>query len=340
MIKVLLFLLSSFRVYFRTHSNLQMEVLALRHQITVLQRKTPKPKLNSADRCLWVWLSFFWSRWRSAIVIVKPDTVIDWHRRGFRWYWTWKVRHGKAGRPCVPKETRELIRTMSRMNVLWGAPRIYSELLKLGIKVSQASVAKYMVRHSKPPSQTWRTFLQNHASQLASIDFFTVPTVLFQVLFVFIVIQHDRRRIIHFNVTSHPRAEWTAQQILEAFPFDSAPKYLLRDRDKIYGQEFRKQVEVMDIKEVLSAPRSPWQKAYVERVIGSIRRECLDHVIVVGEESLRCALRSYFAYYHRARLHLSLDRDSPDSRSVQSVGEIVAIPEVGGLHHWYQRFAA
>lgn len=175
------------------------------------------------------------------------------------------------------------------MNVLWGAPRIYSELLKLGIKVSQASVAKYMVRHSKPPSQTWRTFLQNHASQLASIDFFTVPTVLFQVLFVFIVIQHDRRRIIHFNVTSHPRAEWTAQQILEAFPFDSAPKYLLRDRDKNYGQEFRKQVEVMDIKEVLSAPRSPWQIAYVERVIGSIRREYLDHVIVVGEESLRCA---------------------------------------------------
>jgi putative transposase len=175
MIKVLLFLLSSFRVL---QNSLQSAngSLALRHQITVLQRKTPKPKLNSADRFLWVWLSCFWSRWRSAIVIVKPDTVIDWHRRGFRRYWTWKVRHGKAGRPCVPKETRELIRTMSRMNVLWGAPRIYSELLKLGIKVSQASVAKYMVRHSKPPSQTWRTFLQNHASQLASIDFFTVPT--------------------------------------------------------------------------------------------------------------------------------------------------------------------
>jgi len=263
---------------------------------------------------LWVWLSGFWSRWRSAIVIVKPDTVIDWHRRGFRWYWTWKVRRGKAGRPGVSKETRELIRAISRDNALWGAPRIHSELLKLGIQVSQASVAKYMIRHPKPPSQTWRTFLTNHVSQLVSVDFFAVHTVWFEILFVFVVLAHDRRRVVHFNVTAHPTAEWTAQQMMEAFPFDTAPKYLLRDRDRIYGQEFRKQVEVMNIKEVLSAPRSPWQRAYVERMIGSIRRECLDHVIVFGEDSLRRTLRSYFSYYHRSRLHLSLDKDCPSPK--------------------------
>jgi transposase InsO family protein len=172
-----------------------------------------------------------------------------------------------------------------------------------------------------------------------SVDFFTVHTVWFEILFVFVVLAHDRRRVVHFNVTGHPTAEWTAQQMLEAFPFDTASKYLLRDRDRIYGEEFRKQVEVMNIKEVLSAPRSPWQRAYVERVIGSIRRECLDHVIVFDEESLRRTLRSYFCYYHRSRLHLSLDKDSPDSRSVQSVGRVIAFPEVGGLQHRYERVA-
>ena len=293
MFEMLLSFVSSFRVYFQSRSDLQTEILALRHQIVVLQRGIPKPKLKPADRRFWVGLSQFWPRWRAALWIVKPATVIDWHRRGFRWYWTWKVRHGQPGRPRVPKETRELIRTLSRHNVGWGAPRIHSELLKLGIKISEASVSKYMVRHSKPPSQTWRTFLRNHATQLVSIDFFTVPTALFQVLFVFIVIHHDRRRLVHFNVTAHPTAEWTARQIVEAFPFESAPKYLLRDRDGIYGEVFRRQVAVMNIKEVLSAPRSPWQRAYVERVIGSIRRECLDHVIILDEEGLRRVLVSY-----------------------------------------------
>ena len=228
---------------------------------------------------------------------------------------------------------------MSRENPRWGAPRIHGELKKLSIGISEASVAKYMVRSPKPPSQTWRTFLNNHVSQLASIDFFTVHTVWFEILFVFIVLAHDRRRVVHFNVTTHPTAEWAAQQMLEAFPFDKAPRYLLRDRDRIYGQEFRKQVEIINIKEVLSAPRSPWQRAYVERVIGSIRRECVDHVIVFNEDSLRRTLRLYFSYYHRSRLHLSLDKDSPDSRSVESVGRVIGFPEVGGLHHRYGRVA-
>src|SRR5205809_2909760 len=340
MFEVLISFLLSFRVYFRTGSDNQLEILALRHQIVVLQRKTPKPKLKPTDRRLWLRLSQCWPRWRSALLIVKPTTVVDWHRRGFRWYWTWKVRHGHVGRPSVAKETRELIRTLSRNNSIWGAPRIRSELLKLGIQLSEASVAKYMVRHRKPPSQTWRTFLKNHAAQLASVDFFTVPTALFQVLFVFIVMRHDRRRIVHFNVTAHPTAEWTAQQILEAFPFDLAPKYLLRDRDRIYGHAFREQVAFMQIQEVLRAPRCPWQRAYVERVIGSIRQECLDHVIVLDEEGLRRVLASYLSYYHRSRLHLSLDKDSPDPRPVQSLGTIFAIPEVGGLHHRYERRAA
>jgi putative transposase len=325
----------------RGQAAMQAEIIALRHQLTVLQRN-PRPKrirLHNIDRCLWVWLTRRWANWRSALIMVKPETVIGWHRQGFRWYWTWKVRHGKAGRPQVPKQIRDLIRTMSRENPIWGAPRIHSELMKLDIKISQASIAKYMVRSPKPPSQTWRTFLNNHIFQLASVDFFTVHTVWFEVLFVFIVLTHDRRRVVHFNVTAHPTAERTAQQMLEAFPFDTAPRYLLRDRDRIYGQEFCNQVAVMNIKEVLSAPRSPWQRAYVERIIGSIRRECLDHVIVLSEESLRRTLRSYFSYYHRSRLHLSLKRDSPESRPVQSIGRIVAFPEVGGLHHRYDRVA-
>src|SRR5689334_5622285 len=206
---------------------------------------------------------------------------------------------------------------MSRENPLWGAPRIHGELMKLGIKISEASVAKYMVRRPKPPSQTWRTFLDNHVSQLASVDFFTVHTVWFEILFVFIVLAHDRRRVVHFNVTAHPTAEWTAQQMLEAFPFDTAPKYLLRDHDRIYGQEFRDQVAVMNINEVLSAPRSPWQRAYVERVIGSIRRECLDHVIVFNEAGLYQQIKLFTSYYHESRAHLSLAKDAPESRVTQ-----------------------
>ena len=231
---------------------------------------------------------------------------------------------------------------MCRENPTWGAPRIHGELLKLGIEIGQSSVTKYMVRCRKPPSQTWRTFLENHVSQLVSIDFFTVPTIRFQVLYVFLVLSHDRRRILHFNVTRHPTAAWTGQQLREAFPFDQLPRYLLRDRDRIFGQDFTKQVHDMGIEEVLSTPRSPWQRAYVERLIGSIRRECLDHVIVFDEGSLRRTLARYFNYYHRSRTHLSLGKDSPEPRPVQppGIGPIVAVPQVGGLHHRYERRAA
>jgi len=231
---------------------------------------------------------------------------------------------------------------MSRENPTWGAPRIHGELLKLGIDIGETSVSKYMVRRRKPPSQSWRVFLETHVKSLVSVDFFTVPTIRFQVLYVFLVLAHDRRRILHFNVTAHPTAEWTAQQLVQAFPWDSAPRYLLRDRDKIFGGDFVQQVKVMGIKEVLSAPRSPWQRAYVERVIGTIRRECLDHLIVFNEASLRRTLCLYIDYYHRSRTHLALDKDSPEPRAVQppKLGPVVSVPQVGGLHHRYERRAA
>src|SRR6202165_4689488 len=259
---------------FHSRAGLQLENLALRHQIGVLQRSARnRPKLTPVDRLLWVWLSRIWSDWRSALAIVAPETVVAWHRKSFRLFWTWKVRHGQPGRPVISLEVRDLIRKMCRENPGWGAPRIHGELLKLGIDIGESSVSKYMVRCSKPPSQTWRTFLENHAKQLVSVDFFTVPTIHFQILYVFLVLAHDRRRILHFNVTAHPTAEWTGQQLREAFPFDQLPRYLLRDRDAIFGNHFREQVRDLGISEVLSAPRSPWQRAYIEREIRTIRRE-------------------------------------------------------------------
>lgn len=340
---VLTTLLGTLSSMFRSRAVLELENLALRHQIGVLQRSARRrPKLKPADRLLWVWLSRIWSDWRSALAIIKPETVLAWHRAGFRRFWTWKVRRGQPGRPLISREIRDLIRQMCRENPGWGAPRIHGELLKLGIDIGETSVSKYRVRCRKPPSQTWRTFLDNHLAQLVSIDFFTVPTLRFQVLYVFLVLAHDRRRIVHFNVTAHPTAEWTGQQLREAFPFDELPRYLLRDRDAIFGNHFQEQVRDMGIREVLSAPRSPWQRAYIERVIGSIRRECLDHVIVFNESSLRRILSWYCDYYHRSRTHLSLGKDSPEPRSIQppGTGAVVAFPQVGGLHHRYERRAA
>ena len=293
--------------------------------------------MNASDRLLWAWLCQVWTDWRSALVIVEPETVLSWHRKGFRLFWTWKVRRGKPGRPAVPKEVRQLIRSMSRENARWGAPRIHGELLKLGIDIGETSVSKYLVRRRKPPSQTWRTFLVNYVQSLVSVDFFTVPTIRFQVLYVFLVLAHERRRILHFAVMSHPTAEWTAHQFREAFPWDTAPHYLLRDRDRIFGTEFVEQVKAMGIQQMLSAPRSPWQRAYVERVIGTIRRECLDHVLVFNERSLRYHLQAFRTYYHQSRTHLSLLKDTPEPRPIQApdLGRIVSIPQVGGLHHRY-----
>lgn len=327
----------------RRRAALHAEILALRHQLLILQRlnRSRKLQLGTADRLLWVWLSLLWNGWRSALVIVKPETVIAWHRRGFRLYWNWKSRRPQ-GRPSVSRDVIDLIRKMSLANPRWGAPRIHGELLKLGFEMSEATVAKYMVRRRRPPSQTWRTFLANHMQGIVSSDFFVVPTVFFRVLFVFVILSHDRRQPVHVAVTEHPTSEWVAHQLLEAFPWDSAPRYLLRDRDKSYGEKFSEAARCLGIREVLTAAESPWQNAYVERLIGSIRRECLDHVIVLNETGLRRILKSYFEYYERSRTHLSLGKDSPVTRPIQpvAVGPVVEIPQVGGLHHRYERVAA
>jgi putative transposase len=339
----MLIVVAALRSASKTSAELRLENIALRHQLAVLRRSAPKRvKINASDRLLWVWLRRFWPDWKTALVIVRPQTVVSWHRKGFQLFWSWKIRQGKPGRPSLPREIRDLIRTISRNNPRWGAPRIQGELIKLGIEITEPTVAKYMVRQRKPPSQTWRTFLDNHIGTLVSLDFFTLPTIRFEVLYVFLVLAHERRRIVHFAATKHPTAEWTVQQLREAFPWDSAPRYLLRDRDRIFGQDFVQQVKVMGIKQVLSAPRSPWQRAYVERLIGSIRRECLDHVVVFGERSLQRVLKAYASYYHDWRTHLSLAKDAPRGRPVQSPeeGDVVEIPEVGGLHHHYERRAA
>ena len=274
--------------------------------------------------------------------MVQPETVIGWQRKGFRLFWAWKVRHGKPGRPAVPKEVRAWIRKMSCENPLWGAPRIDGELLKLGIDIGETSVSKYLVRRHNPPSQIWRTFLENHVKSMVSVDFFTVPTIRFQVLYVLLVLAHERRRILHFGVTAHPTAEWTAQQLREAFLWDSAPRYLLRDRDRILGCEFTKPVKELGIEEVLGAPRAPWQRAYIEHVIGTIRRECLDHVMVFSEAGLSQHLRKFTDYYHGSRTHVSLQKDTPESRPVQEpeAWRLVAIPVLCGLHNRYERRAA
>ena len=262
---IIFLLFSSIWESIRSRAALQAEIFALRHQLLVLQRTARGRKLDLrwADRVLWIWLSQLWNDWRSAVLILKPETVIAWHRRGFRLYWRWKSRHPQ-GRPCVPQEVIDLIRKMSLANPRWGAPRIHGELLKLGLELSEATVAKYMVRHRKPPSQTWRTFLANHMKDMVSSDFFVVPTVFFRVLFVFVILSHDRRRPVHVAVTEYPTAEWVAHQLLEAFPWDSAPHYLLRDRDGSYGEKFHETASWLGIREVLTAPQSPWQNAYVE----------------------------------------------------------------------------
>ena len=327
---------------FADRAALHTEILALRQQVAVLKRQRPRPSLRKADRVFWVILSCLWPGWRHALVIVRPETVIGWHRKAFRLFWTWKSRRGKPGRPPVSREIRYLVRRMSRENTRWGAPRIHGELLKLGFSISQTAVSKYMVRYPSPPSQSWRTFLTNHADCLASIDFFVVPTATFHLLFGFIVLHHERRQIVHFGVTANPTMAWVAQQIREAFPWGTAPRYLIRDRDGAYGQSFRSTVTAMGVEEVVTAPRSPWQNPYVERLIGSVRRECLDHSIILNERHLRRILGSYLDYYHGSRTHLSLGKDTPDGRPVQPAGSgtVVSLPKVGGLHHRYERLAA
>jgi transposase InsO family protein len=334
----ILLLLRLFRNLLASRGSLIAENLALRQQLAVLQPKAPRPKLGLWDRVFWVLLLRGFPDWKAWLVIVKPETVVRWHRTGFRLFWRWKSR-GKPGRPMIPKDLQALIQHIADENPLWGIPRIQAELRLLGHDLAESTVAKYVDRPRKPPSQTWRFFLRNHVADIVAIDFFTVPTVTFRNLYVFLVLRHDRRRVVHFAVTEQPHAAWVAQHLKEAFPFDAAPRYLIRDNDGIFGPEVNRCLKNMGIEEVKTAPGSPWQNAFCERVIGTIRRELLDHVIVLNERHLERLLQNYLEYYHVARCHRSLDANSPDPREVEppEKGKVVSMPMVGGLHHRYRR---
>ena len=321
----------------RSRVALQAEILVLRHQLNVLRRKSPKRMaLGNIDRVVLIGLYRLAPKVLEALKIITPETVIRWHRAGFRAYWRYKS-HPLSGRPKISAEIRQLVREMSLANPFWGAPRIHGELLKLGIAVGQTTVAKYMARRRRPPSQGWKTFLRNHTDAIASIDMFVVPTVSFQLLYGLVILRHSRRKLLWLSVTAHPNAEWITRQLTEACGWNEAPRYLIRDRDGAYGEIFIRRLEAMGIRDRPSSARSPWQNGHAERLIGSIRRDCLDHVVVFGERHLRHLLNSYQRYYNEVRTHLSLQKDAPIPRAVRSAGRVIPVPLLGGLHHQYVR---
>jgi transposase InsO family protein len=321
----------------RSRATLEAEIWTLRQQINVLRRAVPKKfSFSAIDRMIFVGLYRLFPSVCDALAIVKPDTIVRWHRAGFRFYWRWKSRR-RGGRSIVPLEIRRLIREMSIANSLWGAPRIHGELLKLGIDIGQTSVAKYMAMRRGPPSQGWKTFLHNHADGIAAMDLFVVPTISFRLLYGLLIMGHGRRQILWFGVTAHPTAEWIANQITQACGWEQAPCYLIRDRDRAYGEIFIRRLRSMGIRDQPTSPRSPWQNGYAERLIGSIRRECVDHIIVIGERHLRHVLLSYRKYYNEVRTHLSLEKDAPVPRATVTGGNILCRPVLGGLHHQYVR---
>src|SRR5467141_2718093 len=322
---------------FKSRRGLATEILVLRHQLNVLQQRAPRRlHLRWADRALFIWLYRRCPRILDAITTVRPETVVRWHRMGFTAYWRWKSRP-RGGRPRIGKEVRDLIRRMSFENPLWGATKIHGELLKRGIDVAQSTVSIYMVPRQDRPLQTWKTFLRNHMEGIASIDLFVVPTITFEQLFAFLVLGHGRRQLLWIAVTRNPTAEWLARQITEAFPWDWAPRYLIRDNDRAFGVAFKHRVRAMGIRDRPTSYRSPWQNGYAERLIGSIRRECTDHLIVFNEEHLRRILSKYASYYNEVRTHLWLGKDAPCMRPIDRFGDIIAQPILGGLHHRYAR---
>jgi len=336
---ILLSFLVAIRAFFRSRSDTALEVLALRQQVAMLKRKRPRPRLNSCDRLFWTILRRCWSRWTDVLVLVKPDTVIGWHRTGFRLYWRWRSRP-RGGRPKITEEIRVLIRRLAQENQGWGAPKIHGELQKLGFVVSERSVARYLrrMRRRGDPAKSWLTFLQNHREVIAAFDFFTVPTVTFQLLYCFFVIEHGRRRILRFNVTDHPTAEWVVQQLREAFPETGPFRYALFDRDSMFNGEVVAFLEATGLKPKRTSVQAPWQNGVAERWIGSARRDCFDHVIALNEAHVRRLGREFLAYYHEDRTHLGLDKDTPSERPIAGKPdgtELESVARVGGLHHRY-----
>jgi len=337
MIALLCFVLAVLAAPFKSKSRLEAENAALRHQLIVLRRKSRgRVRLTNNDRWFLIQLYRWFPSILQVLTIIRPETVVRWHRAGFRHYWRWKSR-SLGGRPQIEADLRVLIRRMSIENPLWGAPRIHGELLKLGFEVAQSSVAKYMVRRRGPPSQGWRTFLRNHAPNIAAMDLFVVPTIGLDLLYAFVIIRLNRRDLVWINVTTNPTAEWIAHQLTEAFPWNGAPRYLIHDRDRIYGTIVTRRLRAMGIRDKPIAPASPWQNGFAERLIGSIRRECVDHFVVLGEAHLRRILQSYSGYYNDIRTHRSLEKDAPVPRPVQRSGIINSHAVLGGLHHHYVR---
>jgi transposase InsO family protein len=337
MFVLICFVLAILASPFKSKSRLEAENAALRHQLIVLRRKVhSRARLTNNDRWFFIQLYRWFPSILQVLMIVRPETLVGWHRAGFRCYWRWMSRR-RGGRPPIETDLRALIRRMSIENPLWGAPRIHGELHKLGFEVAQSSVAKYMIKRRRPPSQGWKTFLRNHAPDIAAMDLFIAPTVGFDLLYAFVIVRLDRRDLVWISVTTNPTAEWVARQLAEAFPWDEAPRYLIRDRDRIYGTVVTRRLRAMGIRDKPTAPASPWQNGFAERLIGSIRRECVDHFIVLGEEHLRRILRAYARYYNEIRTHRSLNKDAPVSRPVQRTGIISSCPILGGLHHHYVR---
>jgi len=334
-------ILSIVAAVFKDRADLVAENIALRHQLSCFIHRESRPRLRPADRVFWVLLSRFWGGWTNSLIVVKPATVLAWHRQGFRLFWRWKSRKRGPGRQRISAEVRKRILEMAEMNVGWGAPRIHGELLKLGIAISEITVSRYMPKRNSAlgSRQRWMTFLHNHLHETLAIDFAVVPTATFGILYIFFVLSLERRRVLHFNVTRHPSAEWTAQQVVEACPVDLPGRFLIRDNDKIYGTRFRDRVDGLGLEPIRTAFRSPWQNGYAERWIGSLRRDCLDHVIAINERQLRRVVRSYVDYYHQDRTHLGLEKDTSEERPVEprGNGKVVSISRVGGLHHRYSR---
>src|SRR6266850_3437597 len=337
MIGLFCFLLAVLGSPFESKLRLEAEHAVLRHQLIALRRRLHgRVRLTNQDRWFLIRLYRWFPSILQVLTIIRPETLVRWHSAGFRCYWRWKSLP-LGGRPQIETVLRVLIRRMSVENPLWGSPRIHGELVKLGFEVAQSSVAKYMVKRRGPPSQGWRTFLHNHAPDIAAMDLFVVPTIGFDLLYAFIIVRLDRRGLVWINVTTNPTAEWIARQLTEAFPWDEAPHYLIRDRDQIYGAIVTRRLRAMGIRDKPTAPASPWQNGFAERLIGSIRRECVDHIIVLGEMHLRRILRSYADYYNRVRTHRSLNKDAPVTRQIQRIGSIKSHAILGGLHHHYAR---
>ena len=312
----------------------------LRQQLNMYKRKNKRPKLENVDRIILVWISKIFSRWMSALVIVKVSTVISWHRKGFKLHWRRKSR--RVGRPNINWELIKLIRKPQRENPIWSAQRIQRKLGKLGFSVCENTVAKYMHKPKTDPEkcQRWLTFLRNHAKYTVGIDFFIVRTIFFKATYVFVAISHNRRKILHFGVSSKPHAKWAIQQLRETFAFDETTKHIIRDNDKIFSEDFKNYTKKLKIEDKSTAYRSPWQNPFYERVIGTLRRECLDHMIILNEKHLYDVLHEYiFDYYNISRTHISLDKDSPVHRPAQTEGKIVSKPILNGLHHVYSRSA-